>query len=56
MNRIRNLDDLNRANIVVAWWFAAGMTNDQYDELCRATRAHFPDGPPFEQVIARRAA
>ena len=57
MNRIRNLDDLHRANIVLAWVLLDhAMTNAQHDELCCLTEAYFPEGPPFEQVIARRAA
>lgn len=57
MSRIRNLDDMQRANIVMAWTLLAhSMTHAQYDELCRVTRAYFPDGPPAAQVLAQEAA
>ena len=57
MAKIRNLDDLNRANIVMAWALLEhSMTNAQYDELCRLTRAYFPDGPPAALVLAQEAA
>lgn len=34
---IRDEEDLNRANIQLAWSFAWRMTSEEYDQLCRVT-------------------